>query len=474
MNKHFGKYHTGGALVYGHPAYIERESDRRIIELIHQMQYVKIIEPRQQGKTSFLNRIMAIMEDYLFSYIDMSSLIDKRNTEEGEWYRKLCSSILRKLVFFSKEEHPEIACSGNEWKDFILGIGELARKYDKPIVLVLDALGDATFPWCEFFFRIIRAIFNERSTQSAFQYIAFIFSGAFNVRTLISDHKTSPFNISKRIRLPDFNLDQTASLVEYLGVHEELKLELSRRIQYWADGQPYITECLCEYLDELNNERSISSKDVDEGVRYFIQNDMNHFQKMIDYVEKNPNLNKYLTKILKRKVKPQMAVANPHIADLEIGGIIKGDENDLCKIRNRIHEKIFNEYFLNSEEEEKMTSGFKHGYALIIGIADYQKINKLPKIVVKDAKDIYKVITSKDYCGYFPENTQRLLDHEATGDNILQGLKWLAQSSNSESTALIFFSGHGGRIGAGNQVKNYLIPIDANGEDIEGIGEAIQ
>ena len=34
----------------------------------------------------------------------------------------------------------------------------------------------------------------------------------------------------------------------------------------------------------------------------------------------------------------------------------------------------------------------ENAYALIIGIANYQNINKLPSTVVKDARDIYNLL----------------------------------------------------------------------------------
>jgi hypothetical protein len=52
----------------------------------------------------------------------------------------------------------------------------------------------------------------------------------------------------------------------------------------------------------------------------------------------------------------------------------------------------------------------ENAHALIVGIANYQKINPLPATVLKDAQDIYNLLVSPNYGGYVPDNVQLLLD----------------------------------------------------------------
>lgn len=469
MSEYYGKFKVGGALLPNHPAYIERHADEDVMELLHQMQYIQIIEPRQQGKTSLINRLIGKIEDYIFCYVDMSTLNDSSKSNEEEWYKMLCSPILKKMNFITEKELSDIPISGNRWRDFLLKIGKLAQKNGKKIVIVLDEIGKANFPWCDFFFSNIRAIYNERAIEPSFQDITFIFAGAFNIRGLISDPNISPFNVAEDLSIPDFNLSQTTLLVKHLGTSEDLTNELSNRIQYYADGQPYITQYLCKHLYKLNKSMSISQKEIDDGVEYFIRKDKNHLPKILELISQDDKLKEYVIKILTKKTLTYMTAANPRLSELEIIGVVKADEKGICKIRNRIYEKVFRRIFLysNSEKEVILSSRFKHGHALVIGVSDYQKVRKLPKTVIKDAKDIYDVLISDKHCGYMPENTLKLLDDIATGENIREGLKWLAQSSPSESTVLIFFSGHGGRVDTGNEAGTYLLPYNCNAEALK-------
>jgi hypothetical protein len=113
-------------------------------------------------------------------------------------------------------------------------------------------------------------------------------------------------------------------------------------------------------------------------------------------------------------------------------------------------------------------SGYNNGYALIIGIANYPKVRKLPPTVLKDARDVDALLRSPDHCGYPDTNTRLLLDDEATADGIRDMMRWLADLASHGDTGLIFFSGHGGRIESGPQAGNYLIPYDCDPGDLSG------
>lgn len=99
-----------------------------------------------------------------------------------------------------------------------------------------------------------------------------------------------------------------------------------------------------------------------------------------------------------------------------------------------------------------------NAHALVIGIADYQHIRKLPQTL--DAWAIYNLLIDPLYCGYHAENVQLLLDGQATRSAWRQALVHLAQRSNAETTAFLYFSGHGGRIETGTHADEYLLPVD--------------
>ncbi len=102
----------------------------------------------------------------------------------------------------------------------------------------------------------------------------------------------------------------------------------------------------------------------------------------------------------------------------------------------------------------------ENAHALVVGIANYQHVNKLPPTVLKDAQDIRDLLTNPAYCGYLPDNVQHLADDQATQAAVRQALDGLAGRSNSDSTVFIYISSHGGQVEAGPHAGEYLLPVD--------------
>ncbi len=81
-------------------------------------------------------------------------------------------------------------------------------------------------------------------------------------------------------------------------------------------------------------------------------------------------------------------------------------------------------------------------WALLVGIGNYQSdyVNEL-KFTSKDAQGIRDILIQK---GSFGEDHIRLLtDDQATKQNIVAGLNWLADKSKPDDLVIIFHAGHG-------------------------------
>lgn len=106
--------------------------------------------------------------------------------------------------------------------------------------------------------------------------------------------------------------------------------------------------------------------------------------------------------------------------------------------------------------------GLENAYALVVGIANYQHINRLPESVLKDAQDIRNLLVDLQYCGYSSDNVQLLLDDQATQSNLRQAFASLSQQSDPDSTVFLYVSSHGGAVEYGSHVGEYLLPVDAD------------
>ena len=103
---------------------------------------------------------------------------------------------------------------------------------------------------------------------------------------------------------------------------------------------------------------------------------------------------------------------------------------------------------------------FDRGRALIIGVSNYYQVSSLPEAVLNDARDIASVLKSADYCGFSSTSVRVLLDDQATLVTIRTEMAELASSAGPGDTVVIFFSGHGARLGSGIAETSALIPVD--------------
>ena len=75
-------------------------------------------------------------------------------------------------------------------------------------------------------------------------------------------------------------------------------------------------------------------------------------------------------------------------------------------------------------------------HALLIGIADYQHVSRLPQQVRNDVQDIHAALIDPHLCAYPPENVTLLLDGQATQAAIRQALTDLANKIDDDATVL--------------------------------------
>ena len=330
---------TGGALIDDNTdIYIERKNDRRALTHLHRMNYPLVIEPRQQGKTSLINHLMCHpgLENVAFVYLDVTT---PDNSSESAWYQTLCPRILRQLRdFIPRNQRPSIPQNSAGWREFLCEIAICAVDAHKHIVIALDEIGAVCFPGATEFFSVLRDVYNSRQAETELKHLTFLLAGAFNPRDLIKDEKISPFNIAQRVRLDDFTSQQVKKLVSKGPWAGEQARALTERIHHWTDGQPYLTQLLCSYLEP--NAKPI---DVDAGIDRLRREDENHLPPVIDRLDRDEKLYQYAVRILNGERIKFYPRENPRQAELELLGVIKEGSGGYCTIRNRIYKKVLME-----------------------------------------------------------------------------------------------------------------------------------
>ncbi|HEY7426133.1 MAG TPA: AAA-like domain-containing protein [Gemmataceae bacterium] len=334
-------FQTGAALPPDSPVYIERACDREVVGKLEGMYYLTIIEPRQQGKTSFVYRLMQ-RNDFWFLYADLTTL--NLDSEAG-WRASLCQRLGLQHIR-TRAEHTLFPPVGETWYDFLESLARHVEGERRRLVIVLDEIG-ASPSLAEPFFRALRAIYNERSIKPVFKRLTFILAGAYDPRDFIANSNFSPFNVAERLYLKDFMIDEVVRLVCKLDVPVDQRLPLAERIHFWTDGHPYLSQALCRYLAELSpslaeQSRSLVPDDVDKGVKSLIQKDRNNLAHIGKELERDTTLREPFRRLLRGD---QGIFFNPDGVPwhgrLELLGILKVDASGYCKVRNRIYQEAF-------------------------------------------------------------------------------------------------------------------------------------
>jgi hypothetical protein len=108
------------------------------------------------------------------------------------------------------------------------------------------------------------------------------------------------------------------------------------------------------------------------------------------------------------------------------------------------------------------------GTALVVGVGRYRSSQIQPLLyAARDARALAALLADADTCGIPQERIALLTDRRARRANILGHLsRWLRERTWEGDVALIYFAGHGTQQTNGPNEEGYLLPFDADPDDI--------
>jgi len=350
--------------------YVVRDADHDVVKYLQSMEYVLIIEPRQQGKTSLVNRLIysSVLGDTVIVYVDVSSC---DHTNELSWYKTLCKRILEQAgIDVDGQSKISVPKNSVEWRDFLHEIATQVHGVNKKLVVVLDEIGSAKFDNVTGFYVVLRDIYNSRQAETIFKSLTFMLVGAFHPSNLIDDDSISPFNVAQQVRLKDFTAEQIAKFLSSI-VEDEVASLLADRVYFWTSGQPYLTQLLCSLLDGKS-----TSEDVDNKVHLFFKIDKKHLPPLFKKLSIDTKQTEYLIRLLDGEKIKFYPTANSRQADLELLGFISDDVEGNCCIKNRIYQ-LGLKIFIGQKQFNVFLCHNSADKAEVKIIAEQLKVNKL-------------------------------------------------------------------------------------------------
>ncbi|HLV80366.1 MAG TPA: AAA-like domain-containing protein, partial [Chthonomonadaceae bacterium] len=205
---HSAFFVTGGTLARDASSYVERQADTDLFENLLQGEFCYVLNSRQMGKSSLMVRTAERLkaEGVRVAILDLTAI--GQNLTPEQWYDGLLNRLGRQLDLEDElddfyQDHPKLGPL-QRWQEALVRVVLPAIRTRLTLFVdEIDVVRSLPFSADEFFAGI-RQFYVGRSTDAALQRLTFCLLGTATPADLISDTRTSPFNIGRRVEVRDF------------------------------------------------------------------------------------------------------------------------------------------------------------------------------------------------------------------------------------------------------------------------------
>ena len=350
-------YYVGGTLDCDAPSYVARKADERLFEGLLRGEFCHVLTARQMGKSSLMNRTVARLRAAGVAVAALDPTGIGQNLSAEQWYVGLLLQLGERLDLEDEllDFWQDNARFGplQRWMKALREI-VLPRYSQAPggklVIFIdeIDAVRSLPFSTDEFF-ASIRECYNQRSAEPDLARLTFCLLGVVTPAELIRDPRTTPFNIGQHIELHDFTEAEAAALTQGLKCSGPVAADLLKRIHYWTNGHPYLTQRLCQAVaamsppsafgaphsvDRLCKELFVTprARERDSNL-VFVREEL-----LRDATDAAGLLDLYRQVVRRRRVRDDET--HPLVGALRLSGIVRAEAGRLV-VRNRIYAQAF-------------------------------------------------------------------------------------------------------------------------------------
>ena len=342
---------VGGALLPDDPSYIERPADKALYDAIIAGEFCYVLTTRQMGKSSLMGRCADKLRDALWKVatIDLSEIGSTEGVTEDRWYygvvRRIAQDVdMAKDLRAWWDDHDDLTQT-QRMTDYFREV--LLPNSEAPIAIFVDEI-DSTIPlaFTDDFFAAIRAMYNARSTAPEFSRVTFVLLGVATPDQLMGDTRRTPFNIGRRIELPDFSKHQVRS------VRSDRDEQTLDQIHQWTDGHPYLTQLLASVsdsdstIDQLVDKLFFNAGEAQEDSNLKFVRGRLALGDDADPVKRQA-LSLYRD-VIRGKTVTDNAMSPSH-NELKLSGIVRVQADGTYRPRNRIYQAVFDRAWVTGE-----------------------------------------------------------------------------------------------------------------------------
>jgi tetratricopeptide (TPR) repeat protein len=348
----------GGTLRRDAPSYITRRADEELLKQTLAGEYCNVLAARQMGKSSLMVRTADRLRaaGARAAIIDLTAIGTEVTVDE--WYFGLIARLARQLRLQTDEQtwwkaRPETS-SVQRFSDFVHEV--VLQEITEPTVVFIDEI-DSTLRliFTDDFFAAIRAMFNARAEEPAYQRISFVLLGVARPADLIKDRTRTPYNVGVNIDLTDFTFDEAQGVFGPVleAAHPGQGTDLLQCVLDWTGGQPYLTQKLCADV-AAHSTSPLAPVDIDQAVERLFLTDEARKESNLQAIRDRVLSNAHKTPILKlyQKILDGKAVVAEERSieqnELKLTGLVRATPQGLLVTRNRVYAHVFDKPWVKS------------------------------------------------------------------------------------------------------------------------------
>ncbi len=199
------------------------------------------------------------------------------------------------------------------------------------------------------FFALIRSYYNQRSLNPEYGRLTWAFFGVATPSDLMTNIRTTPFNIGQSIELEGFKEHEAQPLLQGLAEKVSNPQVVLKEVLAWTNGQPFLTQKLCKLIRNFpspiptNKEGEWIEKLVQTHVieNWRSQDEPEHLRTIRDRLLNSKQSVRLLE--IYRQVWEHgevVAVDTPEEKELILSGLVVKQQGTLI-VQNRIYKAIF-------------------------------------------------------------------------------------------------------------------------------------